>query len=94
MSIQSILNGSLLNKRKKTITMRKERDEESGKYLEQYPEEDFLSAISELDKSTTQNVADEVGCSYDLAYRRLKDLERESEISSEEIGGSLLWQSD
>jgi len=71
--------------------MEKERDEDSGKFVKQYPKEDFLTAIENLNTATTQKVADEVGCSYDLAYRRLNELAEEEAISAVEVGGSLMW---
>jgi hypothetical protein len=71
--------------------MTEERDEDSGKFVEQYPEEEFLRVIEELDTPTTQRIADEVGCSYDLAYRRLRSLEGDSKVTQTEIGGSFLW---
>ena len=49
-----------------------ERDEDSGQFREQYPRELFLDGVGELEVATTANVAEYVGCSYDLAYRRLK----------------------
>ncbi|PSQ37632.1 transcriptional regulator [Halobacteriales archaeon SW_10_66_29] len=66
------------------------RDDE-GKFNKQYPDEDFISTVESLPVASTQNVADEVGCSYDLAYRRLQDLEEEGDIVREEVGGSFVW---
>jgi len=67
-----------------------ERDEE-GKYTRTYPDEAFLTAIDGVDVASTQAVADHVGCSYDLAYRRLHELEREGKIKKTDVGGSFLW---
>lgn len=67
-----------------------DRDEE-GKFNKQYPDEEFLSAVKDLPVASTQNVADEVGCSYDLAYRRLNEMGEEGEISKEEVGTSFVW---
>lgn len=74
--------------------MTDERDEESGKFVKQYDDKLFFQAISSLETPTTQKIADEVGCSYDLAYRRLKELESEGEITSMDVGGSLLWKAN
>ncbi|RKS83482.1 hypothetical protein BDK61_2867 [Haloarcula quadrata] len=68
-----------------------DRDEESGKFTQQYQSEAFLEAVSSINNATTSRIADEVGCSYDLAYRRLKSLEEEDEIKREEVGGSFVW---
>jgi len=70
--------------------MRDDRDEE-GQYTETYPDEAFLRAVDQLSVASTQNVADEVGCSYDLAYRRLKSLEEDGEVEHEEVGRSFIW---
>lgn len=70
--------------------MRDDRDEE-GQYTETYSDETFLQAVDSLSVASTQNVADEVGCSYDLAYRRLKQLEQDGHVEHEEVGGSFIW---
>ena len=69
------------------------RDEETGRYEEEYSDEMFLSAVSITSPSTTSSIANEVGCSYDLAYRRLHTLEEEGELTKEEIGGTFVWSS-
>lgn len=69
-----------------------DRDDE-GQFTEEYADEEFLSAIRGLSVASTQNIADEVGCSYDLAYRRLKSLEQDREVECEEVGGSFIWLS-
>lgn len=68
-----------------------ERDEDSGQYREEFADSDFLTAIAELETATTNGIADFVGCSYDLAYRRLNELEDEGKVQSKEVGGSFLW---
>lgn len=70
--------------------MAKERDEE-GRFSEEFPDEAFLQAIKSLPVASTQKVADEVGCSYDLAYRRLKTLEEEDEVTYDKVGQSFVW---
>jgi len=71
-----------------------EKRDEEGQFKREYCDEDFLSGIDELPVASTQNVADEVGCSYDLAYRRLQDLEKKGDIKREEVGGSFIWLID
>ena len=71
--------------------MTADRDEESGKFTEKYSREAFLQAVDKLDNATTARVADDVGCSYDLAYRRLKQLEEDGEVSQTKIGSSFIW---
>jgi CTP-dependent riboflavin kinase len=70
--------------------MTRDRDEE-GKYDQSFADSDFLNAVESVPVASTQNVADEVGCSYDLAYRRLKQLFDDDEIEREEVGGSFVY---
>jgi hypothetical protein len=67
-----------------------DRDDE-GKYSQTYPDSAFLEAVRELPVASTQLVADEVGCSYDLAYRRLGDLFKKGNIAREEVGNSFVY---
>jgi predicted transcriptional regulator len=67
-----------------------QRDED-GRFRERYTEEAFLNAVSEVEVASTQNVADFVGCSYDLAYRRLKEMEDNGLVRHETVGNSFIW---
>jgi CTP-dependent riboflavin kinase len=67
-----------------------DRDDE-GRFSEQYSREDFVRAVRSLNVASTQKVADEIGCSYDLAYRRLNQLEDEGEIKHEKVGRAFVW---
>jgi predicted HTH transcriptional regulator len=73
------------------ITVAQDRDEDSGKFTEQYPEEAFLEAVEQNETTTTTQIAEEVGCSYDLAYRRLNTLVDEGKVQRKEIGPSFVW---
>jgi len=70
----------------------RERDEETGKFSQQYERWEFLGAIEELDTPTTAAIADHVGCSYDLAYRRLHGLEEDGFATKDDVGGAFLWR--
>lgn len=70
--------------------MAEDRDEE-GKYKEKYNSDQFLDAVSNLNVASTQNVADKIGCSYDLAYHRLNELDDSGKLSYENVGGSFVW---
>jgi hypothetical protein len=67
------------------------RDEDSGEFSDQYPRQKFIEAVGELDMATTAKVAEYVGCSYDLAYRRLHEFEEREEISKTDVGGLFIW---
>lgn len=66
-----------------------ERDEESGQFTPEFPDEDFVDAAR--GGTTTSDVADAVGCKYRTAYARLTDLEDEGRVTSQKVGNSLLW---
>lgn len=68
-----------------------ERDEDTGKFTREFPIEKFMEAIKVNERATTSMVAVEVGCSYDLAYRRLMELEAESKVDSMKVGDTYLW---
>ena len=69
-----------------------DRDEETGKYTDKYPDEAFLDAIREHDGlPTTPSVAEPVGCNRRTAYNRLKELEEQGDIISQEAGRTLVW---
>ena len=73
--------------------MPKERDEESGKYTENYPLKKFVSALKTLGgEASTQEVADEVGCAYRTAHAKLSELENKEKISSRTVGNAKLWK--
>ncbi|MFC7205122.1 transcriptional regulator [Haloferax namakaokahaiae] len=65
--------------------------DEGGRWSPQFEDGDFLDAVTSLPVASTQRVADEVGCSYDLAYRRLKELEKDERVESEKVGGAFVW---
>lgn len=72
--------------------MPRDRDEESGEYVETYPEEDFIKALEKLSGAAgTQEVADEVGCAYRTAHQKLTILDEQGDIDSRKVGNALLW---
>jgi CTP-dependent riboflavin kinase len=68
----------------------RDRDDD-GKYSESFSDADFINAVRAVPVASTQNVADEVGCSYNLAYRRLTTLYEEDSIQREEVGTSFVY---
>jgi predicted transcriptional regulator len=67
------------------------RDEDSGKFSEEYPQEDFIWALEELGASGTTDIAEYVGCDRRTAYLKLQTLEEEGDVESQKIGNALLW---
>lgn len=72
-----------------------ERDGETGQYTHSWSDDDFLEALRELGGfAGTTDVAENVGCVRDSAYRRLNNLAENGEVERREIGGSLTWVLD
>ncbi len=72
----------------------RERNEDDGKFTEEYPLEDFLNALDELGPSGTTDVSDYVGCDRRTAYLKLQALDDDDKISSRKVGNALLWELD
>jgi predicted ArsR family transcriptional regulator len=69
----------------------RDRDDNSGRFSEEYPREDFIRALEELGASGTTDIADHVGCDRRTAYLKLQVLEEEGDVESEKVGNALLW---
>ena len=69
-----------------------DRDEETGRYTSSYPDEKFIVALDNLGGTAgTSEVADQVGCVRDSAYRRLNRLADDKYVERRTIGNSLVW---
>lgn len=66
---------------------------ETGKFTSEYSQEDFLDAIVSIDGvAGTGDIASEVECSHDTAYKRLQQLEKDSAVKSHKVGNTLVWE--
>ena len=72
--------------------MGRERDEETGKFTTQYRREDFFYTLEEGDLLAISDVAEVVGCTQNLAYRRLKEPENEGKVKNKKVGRFLARQ--
>ena len=69
-----------------------ERDDKTGKYTDEYPEEAFLNTIREADQMLgTGEIAKSVGCAHDTAYKRLQELEEDNVLGSQKVGNTIVW---
>lgn len=68
------------------------RDENSGRFSEEYPREDFLRALEKLGGAGTTDIAEQVGCDRRTAYLKLQSLEEDGDVKSQKVGNALLWQ--
>lgn len=72
--------------------MPRTRDEKSGQYVESYPPEQFIDAITDRDgMASTPEIIETVGCSNRLALDRLRALEAEGRVTSRKVGNAYLW---
>jgi len=70
----------------------RDRDEESGRFTEEYPEEEFIHALEELGSAGTTDISNYVGCDRRTAYLKLQGLEEENKVTSQKVGNALLWE--
>ena len=77
----------------KRHTMERDRDEKSGRFTEQYSDEEFIEAIRATGgAASTRDVVDHVGADYDATYKRLRALEDAGMITSRKIANARLWE--
>ena len=70
----------------------RDRDDSSGQFTDEYPRELFLQTIdSEGGMAATGDVADQIGCAHDTAYKKLNQLEGERLVEGQKFGNSLVW---
>ena len=70
-----------------------DRNDDTGRYTDEYPASDFIESINALGGAAgTQEIADEVGCIYDTAYKKLRSLEEGGEIASRKVANARLWE--
>lgn len=72
-------------------TMVRERDEETGRIVEKYPLDDVYEALAAIGSAGSREVADEVGCSYETAYHKLRTLEDKGRVESRKVANARLW---
>ena len=66
--------------------------DDHGRYQGQaYSDSDFLDAVVELETATTTKIADAVDCERTTAHKRLRDLESDGQLDSENLGNVIVW---
>lgn len=71
--------------------MGRDRDEYSGRFTREYNLVDFVKAVKKLAPASTLEIAEEIGCSRDLAYHRLKELDENGAVNGKVVGGTYHW---
>lgn len=70
----------------------RERNEENGRWEKTYPRERFVDVLRDHGPAGTSTVEEAVGCSYHLAYERLRELEEQGRVTSTRVGNARLWE--
>lgn len=69
------------------------RDDETGRYRRDYPDEAFLHALREHDGLTAAStVAETVGCEAETARRRLSELAERGHVERLQPSRSIFWR--
>lgn len=71
--------------------MAQTHDNETGQFTTIYDDGDILDQLDPLAGVGTATVAEALGCTTTHAYRRLRTLEDEGDVTSLTIGGSRVW---
>lgn len=64
---------------------------EKGQVVESYPVADVLEALHEIGPAGTREVSDELGSSYETAYKKLRALEDNGQVTSRKVANARLW---
>ena len=62
-----------------------------GRFKKVYPDDLFLDIVNQLERTTTNEISKEIGCSSDLANLRLKELCNKNLISGKLNGRFWIW---
>jgi hypothetical protein len=69
------------------------RDEDSGRFQEEYPPEEVIAAIQRHGGyAGTADIAEEIGATTESAYAKLRAMEEENRVQSQLIGQSRIWE--
>lgn len=70
-----------------------QRDQHSGQYTASYSDDEFIETLAELGgEATASEVADQIGCVRDSAYRRLDQLTENGDILKRQAGRIMVWR--
>ena len=71
----------------------RERDTETGEFVDKYPKEALLEAIQELGGiAATSEVADAVEADRNTVYKKLQVMEADGDVLSRKAGGIRVWE--
>lgn len=66
---------------------------DNGQLKEQYTDDDFIEAVTELRIASAGDIADYVGCTNTTAKRRLRELAKQNKITGKKSGTGVngIW---
>jgi hypothetical protein len=71
----------------------RKRDEDSGRFQEEYPPEEVLAAIRKHGGyAGSAAVAEEIGTTTESAYVKLRAMEEQGYVDSQLVGQSRIWE--
>jgi predicted ArsR family transcriptional regulator len=71
--------------------MDRKRHRRTGRYQQEYTDEELVKAVEKLEIATTTEVADEVDGHHNHVRRRLKELEENGKIISKMKSRTIIW---
>ena len=76
-----------------TLMGKRDRDDETGKYVEKYPQETILTALQECGgTAATSEIADALDASRNTVYKKLREMEDKGDVTSRKAGGIRVWK--
>lgn len=69
----------------------KQRTKNNSRFITEYPEDMFISAVRELAPTTARDVSDKVGCGLSLAQKKLQELFKNGTIKGKYISGRWIY---
>ena len=63
----------------------------SGRFKEQFTDEQFIEAVSKLSLASCGDVAKEIGCSPSLAKKRLNTICEDGDVKRSFVGGKWVY---
>lgn len=70
----------------------RKRDEDTGRFTDEYPPEELLAAIRDIgSRVATSEIADRIGSTRQAAHAKLQKMEERGQVESQMVGGNRMW---
>jgi len=70
----------------------KQRTKNKSRFITEYPEDAFISAVRELAPTTAREVSNLVGCGLSLAQKKLQELFKNETIKGKYLSGRWIYE--